>query len=62
MAFDEVKAPELLPVPEEDAADMLRRGLEKRLDRMDRIGRVTTGVSLLAVLISAAAVLMKVLG
>lgn len=62
MALDEVKAPELLPVPEEDAADMLRRGLEKRLDRMDRIGRVTTGVSLLAALISAAAVLMKVLG
>lgn len=28
MALDEVKAPELLPVPEEDAADMLRRGLE----------------------------------
>lgn len=62
MVLDEVKAPELLPVPEEDAADMLRRGLEKRLDRMDRIGWVTTGVSLLAALISAAAVLMKVLG
>lgn len=62
MTLEKAKAPELLPVPEEDAADMLRRGLEKRLDRMDRIGWVTTGVSLLAALISAAAVLMKVLG